>query len=229
MAGGIFVDKPFYPNIKCIIFSLILMICYYFMGGRNKFIFPLIFIIAYVSMAWYDYMYDCTNQLYSGRFGLNIIDSWPKPQRRNSENKSGVKLLENQELEFKKRIYLFHIIIVSSLLLYLGLKHGSANPHIYPAVIIISISILFYHSLRLKYPRNVTNCPVNEAAAIQESMILTAIYLMHIFIIFPIFLYVGIKGNNSNKKVWPVFTMLGVITLSYHLFRYFSPRIVKQC
>ena len=59
MAGGIFVDQPFHANPKCIIFSVVLMIAYWTLPKKNPFMLPLIFVFAYVSMAWYDYLYNC--------------------------------------------------------------------------------------------------------------------------------------------------------------------------
>lgn len=70
MAGGIYVNRPFSFKIKCIIFAFT-MIALYWLTARfsnkkpNFLLFPLIFIIAYVAMAWYDLAYNCSDQLYS--------------------------------------------------------------------------------------------------------------------------------------------------------------------
>ena len=94
MAGGIFVNQPFHPNPKCIVFSLALMISYWLLPQKNPFMLPLIFVIAYVSMAWYDYMYNCDMKMYGGKYG-GYLSAPFKPQRRTEENKDNKDLIKN--------------------------------------------------------------------------------------------------------------------------------------
>ena len=63
MAGGLF-DKPFVINEKCIVFSLICMALFLYKPNFQNsymlyFALIIIFIIAYVAMAWYDFYFDC--------------------------------------------------------------------------------------------------------------------------------------------------------------------------
>ena len=63
MAGGIF-GRPFQLNVKCIIFSLLIMTIFLYKPNiKSKLIMGTtlftIFVIAYVAMAWYDYFYNC--------------------------------------------------------------------------------------------------------------------------------------------------------------------------
>ena len=60
MSGGIFDGYPFTLNIKCIIFSFIIMIIYSFRPpalsiAPQMLVYFLIFVVSYVSLAWYDY------------------------------------------------------------------------------------------------------------------------------------------------------------------------------
>ena len=84
MAGGIFVNQPFHPNLKCLVFAFILMIAYWSLPQKNPFLLPLIFVIAYVGMAWYDHIYNCDMKMYSGKYS-GIVTSPLKPQRRTDE------------------------------------------------------------------------------------------------------------------------------------------------
>ena len=65
MAGGIFDERPFVLNIKCVIISIIGIILFMIPGyslyeGYALFIvLSLLFIILYVAIAYYDHLYDC--------------------------------------------------------------------------------------------------------------------------------------------------------------------------
>jgi hypothetical protein len=59
MAGGIFPGKPFHFNIKCIIFTIIIAGGYWFLPKKNIFILAFLLWLPYVSLAWYDYSYNC--------------------------------------------------------------------------------------------------------------------------------------------------------------------------
>lgn len=151
MAGGIFTNRPFEPNTKCIIFSFIIMgIC---VGvnryGFNNYLLPLVFVISYVAMAWYDYMYECGSQMYTGSVGLTgPIDSLFKPQRRDD-------LAPNQEMIYRRNLYIFHIIALG-FVTYIGamtLKGTPVNNGLYGAMTGITGMGLLYHIGRLIVPR----------------------------------------------------------------------------
>lgn len=71
MSGGIYVNKPFALNMKCVIFGVILIASYFMTSCDPNYFIPfLIFIVAYIAMAWYDYMYDCKINLYPANMSL---------------------------------------------------------------------------------------------------------------------------------------------------------------
>lgn len=148
MAGGIYVDQPFYINPKCIIFGLTLMSGYWFLPYQNIFILPLLFIIGYIAMAWYDHFYECGIKLYSGTgYGISVVDSIFKPQRR-LENVSS-----NQEIIYGRNVYLFHTFIIAPLLFYIGIKGKKSDERVFPVIAITAIVAFMYHFYRLFNPR----------------------------------------------------------------------------
>ena len=155
MGGGIFVDQPYHPNPKCLLFSAIIMGIYWFSPvNKNALLLPVIFVISYVAMAWYDYMYNCDLIMYSGNaIGPNTIDAIFKPQHRNKKNDKK-KLAKNQEQEYLKRVYLFHIIAVSPILLYVGYYGSQSNKKIFPVVLALGGITTVYHGFRSFYPRS---------------------------------------------------------------------------
>jgi hypothetical protein len=161
MAGGLF-GRPFVFNIKCIIFSLLMMALFLvkptiksnLILGVTLFI---IFVISYVAMAWYDYRYNCDLIMYSGNsLGPNTIDAIFKPQHRNKKSDKK-NLSKNQEIEYLKRVYLFHILAVSPILLYVGYYGLESNKKIFPVVLALGGISTVYHGFRSFYPRNTSN------------------------------------------------------------------------
>jgi hypothetical protein len=65
MGFGLF-NTPLYLNLKCIIFSFFIIIIYYLPHPRHfAHNIVMIFLLgtsAYIAMAWYDVLYDCTDK-----------------------------------------------------------------------------------------------------------------------------------------------------------------------
>jgi len=156
MAGGIFVDQPYHPNPKCLLFSVMIMAIYWFSPrNKNAYLLPVIFVMSYVAMAWYDYMYNCDIIMYSGKsLGPNTMDAIFKPQRRN-ETHDNKNLSKNQEHEYLQRVYLFHVLAVAPILLYVGYYGLQSNVKIFPVLLSLGGIAMAYHGFRLFYPRQV--------------------------------------------------------------------------
>lgn len=153
MAGGIYTSRPFEPNLKCIVFASVLMLGYWFASCKpNKYLLPLIFIIAYVSMAWYDVMYNCDNIMNSGN-DFNITSIF-KNQLQEKEKDSSVL---NQKEIYQKNIYLFHLFIVAPLLGYIGYNGYKgklkAKSKIFVVLMVIASGTMLYHGGRMFNPR----------------------------------------------------------------------------
>ena len=159
MAGGIFVDQPYHPNPKCLLFSAVVMAIYWFSPAKkNKFLLPVIFTVAYIAMAWYDYRYNCDTVMYSGNaIGPNTLSAIFKPQLR-TEKTDRKNLSNDQEAEYLKRVYLFHVIAVAPLLIYVGYKGNKVNPKLFPIVLSIGLMAGLYHGFRVFQPRQTTPC-----------------------------------------------------------------------
>jgi len=92
--------------------------------------------------------------MYSGNaIGPNTIDAIFKPQHRNKKHDKK-NLSKNQEREYLKRVYLFHIIAVSPILLYVGYYGSQSNKKIFPVVLALGGISTVYHGFRSFYPRS---------------------------------------------------------------------------
>ena len=141
MAGGIFTDRPFEANPKCIIYSIIVIVFYYLIAEKfNPWMTIPIFIVSYVSLAWYDHLYSCNTTMKTGNspIGLGTLDSIFKPSEGN--------LLNDQQHAYKKKTYLFHLAVVVPMLLYVGYKGNQTDRRIYPVMLSFGLIAGMYHS-----------------------------------------------------------------------------------
>lgn len=167
---GIFlVGQPFRFNIKCLVISFAAA-CIYMLPRyvdkpeKNMFMIAFIFFIVYIMISFYDYLYNCDARMFSHRESPTSIF---KPQYRKPppEIQPGQKYAENQEKAYLRSVYFFHVLIVTPLLLYgsgkaiidskkeKGIdKKGSG---VMPVIFGMSTLALFYHTLRIFYPRDV--------------------------------------------------------------------------
>jgi hypothetical protein len=90
MSGGIFPGYPFKFNIKCIIFTIIIAGGYWYLPHKNIFILFFLLWFPYISLAWYDYMYHCSqNKMHPTLipFGRYLFLPFKPPDYKNEFNK----------------------------------------------------------------------------------------------------------------------------------------------
>ena len=72
MGGGLF-GTPLYLNVKCLVLSLAVIIVYFLPHPKsNAHILVMVFLLgtsAYISLAWYDVLYDCNDHLHPTLLG----------------------------------------------------------------------------------------------------------------------------------------------------------------
>lgn len=153
MAGGLFDKKPFTLNIKCIIFSLIIMTLFLYKPNiKNKYILSivlfLIFALSYISMAWYDYFFDCQNLPFKrASFSITGLFKPPIHSDQQLEEKNGTNKDKNNS--YKIIIYASHILFIVPFLLYLVYKKGNVTNYYYGILSALLIFTFGYHSIGL--------------------------------------------------------------------------------
>ena len=151
MAGGLF-GKPFAFNEKCIVFSLICMALFLYKPNiTNNYVLPgvlfLIFTIAYVAMAWYDFFFNC--DILPLRKGKYSLTGTLKPPAHEPEKQEDHK---DTPLDDKKRqilIYAMHLLFIAPLLGYVAFKQTKINPITYPLIGTLAVFTASYHGLAL--------------------------------------------------------------------------------
>lgn len=99
-------------------------------------------------------------------------------------------------------IHLFHILIVGSLFLYVGIKKSAIPSFMYPVLIALGIIIILYHAFKVYTKLNLGINPW--------------INYIHIFIIGPLLLYIGLNKEKTPRLYFEILLMLGFAAIGYH-------------
>lgn len=150
MAGGIFPNYPFVLNPKCVVFSGIIIWLFFYVPPQMNlywkvFISFILFVIAYVSMAWYDYKFECQKlALRRGTSQYSITQKLKPPTHTDSQRDPSKETKDETRLNLII-IHLYHILFIAPLLLYIGLKKQNATPNAFMFLIVNLIFAMLYH------------------------------------------------------------------------------------
>ena len=99
-------------------------------------------------------------------------------------------------------VHLFHILIVGSLFLYVGIKSTNTPSFMFPILLGFGAVIIFYHIYKayVKFAAN-KNPWVN---------------LFHIFIVGPLLVYIGYNKQTTPRQAYEFLLMLGFASIGYH-------------
>jgi len=151
MAGGLF-GRPFVLNVKCIIFSLICMALFLYKpvftdGLTLYFTLFIIFVISYVSLAWYDYYYDCRiGPLRRGTMSFTGLFK-PPPHVPAKQVKN-----EDRPTDRNRKMMLIaasHVLFIVPLLLYIAYFRRRVNQMTYPLLVVLAAFTFLYHGTNL--------------------------------------------------------------------------------
>lgn len=105
-------------------------------------------------------------------------------------------------------VHLFHILIIGTLFLYLGIEKTNIPSFIYPILIVLGIVVILYHSYKA-YNRIMKH----ETAWINY---------IHIFIVGPLLVYIGYKNKATKPRFFELLLMLGFAAIGYHGYYLFK-------
>lgn len=108
------------------------------------------------------------------------------------------------DIDSRILIRIFHIFIVGSLFLYVGINRNKIKKEMFTILIYLGFIIILYHLYKL-YGY------MNENKSIWVNII-------HIVIIGPLLLYIGYNRENTERKYFEILLMLGFASIGYHLY-----------
>ena len=99
-------------------------------------------------------------------------------------------------------VHLFHIIIVGSLFLYVGINREKIYKPLFTIMLGLGIIIILYHIFKVyKYIKEGKGIWVN---------------LIHIFIVGPLLIYIGYNKEKTQRLYFEILLMLGFASIGYH-------------
>ena len=97
-------------NLKCIVFTQLLTLGYWYLPPRNKFVLLALSYFPYLALAWYDYIYACKHNF--GPTYLAHFYEWAKPQ-----NSRQIQIYKNWDPKIKNKVILIDLVVLIALLL----------------------------------------------------------------------------------------------------------------
>jgi hypothetical protein len=100
---------------------------------------------------------------------------------------------------------LFHVLVVTSLFLYVGFTRADTPSFVYTSLFAIGCVILVYHGYKLflRLTNKSSSAWVNA---------------IHIILIAPLLLYIGYHKKNTPRTAYELMLLLGFSAGGYHLF-----------
>lgn len=150
MAGGLF-GRPFAVNEKCIVFATVVL-ALFLARPELKSVWTrvgvpaVLFVVAYVAMAWYDYFYDC--RLMPLRRGGGPTTALKPPVHAPEKQRSHPD--EGEENKRRKAfIYGAHLLVIAPLLGYVAYKGRRAPRQTWTLLGALAVMVAGYHGAKL--------------------------------------------------------------------------------
>jgi hypothetical protein len=154
MAGGLFPNYPFELNAKCVIFSIIIIGLFFYKPPDmnlywKSFTSLILFVVAYVSMAWYDYKFDCQKLALKKSASSLGLTGFLKPETYTESQTDRSKMTPEEENLDWMLINIYHLFILTPLLLYVGIYKDNSNPTANTLLIVSFAFGILYHGVRV--------------------------------------------------------------------------------
>jgi Na+-transporting methylmalonyl-CoA/oxaloacetate decarboxylase beta subunit len=99
-------------------------------------------------------------------------------------------------------IHLFHILVVGTIFLYVGIKSKNTPAFMYPVLLAMGVVILFYHAYKVYL----------KVAAGKNPWV----NLFHILVVAPLLIFMGYNKQNTPRYAYEFLLMLGFAAIGYH-------------
>ena len=99
-------------------------------------------------------------------------------------------------------VHLFHLAIIGSLFLYVGINRTSIPKFLYPVLLYLGIIIVVYHLYKAYLHIQA-----------EESIWIS---LIHIVLVGPTLITIGYNHDKTSRKVFEMLLMLGFASIGYH-------------
>jgi Na+-transporting methylmalonyl-CoA/oxaloacetate decarboxylase beta subunit len=97
-------------------------------------------------------------------------------------------------------VHLFHLIIIGSLFLYVGIVRTNIPTFMFPLLLTLGFVVIGYHMWKA-WKKSFSGIWVNY---------------IHLFIVGPLLIYIGYKGKEAPRLYFELLLMLGFASIGYH-------------
>jgi hypothetical protein len=97
-------------------------------------------------------------------------------------------------------IHLAHILVFSTFLGYIGIVREKMPNFMYPIIISLGVLIILYHIYKSLFKKDAW------------------VNYIHIFIVGPLLVYIGLYKEEARRKAFEVCLMLAFASLGYHIY-----------
>ena len=99
-------------------------------------------------------------------------------------------------------VHLFHILIVGSLFLYVGIERTNIPSFMFPLLLGLGVIVILYHMFKVyTYMKQGRGYWLN---------------LIHILLVGPLLVYIGYNGEKTARLYFELLLMLGFASIGYH-------------
>ena len=99
-------------------------------------------------------------------------------------------------------VHLFHVLIIGSLFLYVGIERTNIPTFMFPLLLGLGVIVILYHIFKVyTYMKLGKGYWVN---------------LIHILLVGPVLVYIGYNGEKTARLYFELLLMLGFAAIGYH-------------
>ena len=99
-------------------------------------------------------------------------------------------------------VHLFHVLIIGSLFLYVGIQRTNIPTFMFPLLLGLGVIVILYHIFKVyTYMKLGKGYWVN---------------LIHILLVGPVLVYIGYNGEKTARLYFELLLMLGFAAIGYH-------------
>lgn len=108
-------------------------------------------------------------------------------------------------MKIEQIVHLFHILIVGTLFLYVGIRRDKNPSFMYPILVAVGLIVVVYHLYKIYLSAMKGKKPY-------------WVNLMHSFLIGPLLIFIGVTKEKTSRKYYELLLLFGFASIGYHGF-----------
>jgi Na+-transporting methylmalonyl-CoA/oxaloacetate decarboxylase beta subunit len=106
-------------------------------------------------------------------------------------------------METGQIVHLFHVLIVGTLFLYVGIRRDKIPGFMYPILLGFGVIVVLYHMYKIYL-------------SVAKGKKPYWVNLIHLLLIGPLLLYIGVHKEKTSRKFYEFLLLFGFASVGYH-------------